>query len=194
MDDGTGPCLLCMLSFPDEAALRAAIDAAAFRHGLGELPPGAAITADAMLRKFYSADGDVGEPALAAPFSYVVRYHRPAEDERAFVEHYVASHPALLARLPRIRSVLCDFPIPWTDPNGLASAQYMLGNEVAVRLDRRLQHGDEVSGSPGVARPLSELSTVFRPQHPLSDDAGPTAVSGPANEDTHAFGLARREI
>ena len=27
--------------------------------------------------------------------------------------------------------MLCDFPIPWTDPNGLASAQYMLGNEVA---------------------------------------------------------------
>jgi uncharacterized protein (TIGR02118 family) len=131
VDDGTGPCLLCMLSFPDEAALRAAIGAAAFRHGLGDLPSGAAITADAMRRKFYSADGDVGELALAAPFSYVVRYHRPAEDERAFVEHYVASHPALLARLPRIRSVLCDFPIPWTDPNGLASAQYMLGNEVA---------------------------------------------------------------
>ncbi len=130
MNDETGPYLLCMLSFPDESALRTAIGGTSFRRGLAGLPSQASTTADAMLRKFYSVEGEAGEQALVGPFSYVVRYHRPAEDERAFVENYVASHPALLAKLPRIRSVLCYFPIAWSDPHGFASAQYMLGNEV----------------------------------------------------------------
>ncbi len=131
VDDGAGPCVLCMLSFPDEASLRAAIGGTAFRRALAGLPSNVSMTADAMVRKFYSVDGEAEEQVLEAPFSYMVRYHRPAEDERAFVESYIATHPALLARLPKIRSVLCYFPIAWSDPNGLASAQYMLGNEVA---------------------------------------------------------------
>jgi hypothetical protein len=63
-----------------------------------------------------------------------VRYHRPAADERAFIANYVASHPPLLATLPKTRSVLCYFPLArelsWKDPNGLASPDYMIGNEV----------------------------------------------------------------
>jgi uncharacterized protein (TIGR02118 family) len=129
--DGAGPCLICMLSFPDADALRGALASASFQRALADAPAGASITAEAMVRKFYGADGETGEQTLVAPFSYVVRYHRPAEDERAFVAYYVADHPAILARFPNIRSVLCDFPIPWRDPNGLASPDYMLGNEVA---------------------------------------------------------------
>jgi uncharacterized protein (TIGR02118 family) len=129
-DDGPGPCLLGMLSFRDEASLRASLGEATFRHGFDGCPPDASITAEAMVRKFYTADGEADGQTLEAPFSYVVRYHRPAEDERAFVAHYVADHPALLAKFPKIRSVLCYFPIPWQDPNGFASADYMLGNEV----------------------------------------------------------------
>jgi hypothetical protein len=129
--DGPGPRVLCMLTFADERALRAAITTAAFVRGLADVPAGAAITADAMVRKCYSTEGDAGIQSLQAPFSYVVRYHRPAEDERAFVENYVATHPTLLCMLPDIRAVLCYFPIAWQDPNALPSADYMLGNEVA---------------------------------------------------------------
>jgi hypothetical protein len=129
--DGPGPRVLCMLTFADERALRSAISTAAFLRGLAESPPGAAVTADAMARKFYSTEGAAGVADLEAPFSYVVRYHRPAEDERAFVENYIAGHPSLLLRLPHVRTVLCDFPIAWQDPNALPSANYMLGNEVA---------------------------------------------------------------
>jgi uncharacterized protein (TIGR02118 family) len=131
VDDGLGPCLLCILAFVDEDALRAAIAGATFKRGLAGLPSAVIATADAMHRRCYGADGEIDGHELVAAFSYVVRYHRPAEDERAFVAHYVASHPALLAALPGIRSVLCYFPLAWSDPNGLPSAQYMLGNEVA---------------------------------------------------------------
>jgi len=131
VDDLTGPCLLCMLNFPDADALRAALASDNFRSALGCIPAGAALTAEAMACKCYDAGGEIAGHSLHAPFSYVVRYHRPAEDEEAFVAHYVADHPALLSRLPKIRSVLCYFPMPWQDPNGLASPDYMLGNEVA---------------------------------------------------------------
>jgi hypothetical protein len=136
VDDGAGPGVLCMLSFPDADALRAATGSAAFSRSLAALPPEAAITAEPMQRKFYGVDGEARDATLQAAFSYVVRYHRPAEDERAFIENYVATHPTLLATLPKIRSVLCYFPVArelsWQDPNGLASPDYMLGNEVAV--------------------------------------------------------------
>src|SRR5262245_39849297 len=125
VDDGVGPCLLCMLSFVDTASLRRALGEAMFRKGLEDLPPSASVTAEAMVRKSYSVDGQPDERRLQAPFLYVVRYHRPAEDERAFVEHYIADHPALLCRLPKIRSVLCYLPIAWQDPNGLPSPDYM---------------------------------------------------------------------
>jgi hypothetical protein len=135
VDDGVGPGVLCMLGFPDADALRTAIGGAAFSHSLAALPPEAAITAEPMQRKFYGVDGEARDATLQAAFSYVVRYHRPAEDERAFIENYVATHPTLLATLPKIRSVLCYFPVArelsWQDPNGLASPDYMIGNEVA---------------------------------------------------------------
>jgi uncharacterized protein (TIGR02118 family) len=98
-----------------------------------------------MIRKFYSAEGETGEQALQAPFSYVVRYHRPAEDERAFIVHYLADHPPLLAKLPNIRSVLCYLPIGWQDPNALASADYMLGNEVVFD---SVEHFNAAMNSP----------------------------------------------
>ena len=131
VDDGAGPCVLCMLSFSDEGALLASVGDPKFARGLSGLPSGTSITADAMVRKFYSVDGETGEQAIQAPFSYVVRYHAPADDERAFVENYVAGHPALLATLPKVRSVLCYFPTGLQDPNGLASSGYLIGNEVA---------------------------------------------------------------
>jgi uncharacterized protein (TIGR02118 family) len=131
VDDGAGPQVICMLSFGEAEALCSALVTDDFRRGLSGLPPDASITADAMLQKFYSTEGETDAQVLDAPFSYVVRYHRPAEDERAFVAHYLADHPALLSRLPNIRAVLCYLPIDWQDPNALTSADYMLGNEVA---------------------------------------------------------------
>jgi uncharacterized protein (TIGR02118 family) len=59
-----------------------------------------------------------------------VRYHRPAEDEAAFIVNYVATHPPTLARLPGIRNIMCYFRLDRSNPAGLAKSSYMLGNEV----------------------------------------------------------------
>ena len=46
----------------------------------------------------------------------------------AILDHVI--HPPVLGKFPRIRNVMCYLPIAWTDPTGIASADYLLGNEV----------------------------------------------------------------
>ena len=106
--------------------------------------------------------GGTERPApLAARFSYVVRYHRPAEDEAVFVRHYLDTHPSLLARLPRIRNVLCYVPLAWRHPAGIPIAEYMLGNEVVF------DHGEDFNAA--MASPLRhELRAHFRQFPPFS--------------------------
>jgi hypothetical protein len=145
VNDGLGPAVLAMLSFPDEPALWDAIGSSAFERGLADIPAGAAVTADAMLRKFYSVEGETAERSLEAPFSYVVRYHRPALDERAFVEEYLASHPTLIASLPHVRTVLCYVPLAQSPRQALPGAGYMIGNEVAFD---SLEHFNAAMASP----------------------------------------------
>jgi len=130
VDDGPGPLMLVVFGFADAETLADALQTQAYRQAIAALPAGISATADAMERRSYPVAGEVLPRPLSAPLSYVVRYHRPAVDEQAFVENYVAIHPPTLATLPGIRNILCDFPLHWQDPAGLPSAGYMLGNEV----------------------------------------------------------------
>jgi uncharacterized protein (TIGR02118 family) len=128
VDDGIGPLLLLMLQFPSAEAMSRAIAKPAFAASVKQQPDGVAITGSPFERRLYPVGGETAP--LTAPFSYVVRYHRPAEDEAEFVSHYLADHPPLLATFPGIRSVLCYLPLDAL-ARVLPTANYMLGNEVA---------------------------------------------------------------
>ena len=95
------------------------------------MPQGVAITGTPFERRLYPIGGEAMPGPLTAPFSYVVRYHRPADDEAEFVSHYLADHPPLLAKLPEIRSVLCYLPLDALATPALPTANIMIGNEVA---------------------------------------------------------------
>jgi uncharacterized protein (TIGR02118 family) len=127
-DDGPGPLFIAMLAFPSRDALAAALADPALTLSLAGRPEDLAWTGSAFERHFYPVGGKAAP--LAAPFSYVVRYHKPAEDEAAFIRNYVATHPPTLAMLPGIRSVMCYFPRPLA-AQGVPSADYIIGNEVA---------------------------------------------------------------
>lgn len=128
VDDGPAPRHLMMFAFASLAALDQAARDPAFAAGL--LALGTVDSCTAMQRSDHPVAGEMQAAALSAPFSYVVRYHRPAADEAAFVRHYVDTHPPLLARLPDICNVMCYVPVAWQDPGGLPSADYLIGNEV----------------------------------------------------------------
>lgn len=134
LDDGAGPVLMVQTGFASTDALEAGLAApggkAAFSDFAGTPAANRALAHDAMELKFFPVAGQSAPSPLIAPLSYVVRYHRPADDEAHFVEYYCAHHPPVLGKFPRIRNVMCYLPIAWRDPTDIARADYLLGNEV----------------------------------------------------------------
>jgi hypothetical protein len=135
-NDGAGPLMVVMLDFAAREALAAAVAGGGIAAAADALPPDIAATGTAFERRFYPVGADATPAPLLAPFSYVVRYHRPAGDEKAFVTNYLATHPATEAKLPGIRSIMCYLPLDERHAGGrqhahLPPADYMIGNEVA---------------------------------------------------------------
>jgi hypothetical protein len=134
INDGAGPLMMLMLDFTSRDALAAAVASGAITAAGAALAPGIAATGAAFERRFYPVGADSAPAPLQAPFSYVVRYHRPADDEAAFVQNYLATHPAIQAKLPGIRSIICYMPLGEMRgdgvEDGLPPADYMIGNEV----------------------------------------------------------------
>ena len=129
-NDGPGPLLMAMLQFPARDKLESGIADARFQQSFGNASAGVTITGTAFERRFYPVASEPDPGPLRAPFSYVVRYHHPAENVEEFVSHYIADHPPILGKLPEIRSVLCYLPFESGAASVLPPADYMVGNEV----------------------------------------------------------------
>ncbi len=115
LDDGDGPLLLVESAYDDIAAVAAVTNTP---------PLGLSLSQDAFEVSRQRIAGQAVE--RTAEISYVVRYHRPAEDEAAFKRFYLAHHPPILAELPGVRNVRCYLPVAWSGP----PSDCMLGNEV----------------------------------------------------------------
>src|SRR5262249_56228566 len=123
---------MAVLAWGPERALGGALATRAFAAPLSRRPPGLGAVGEARECRHYPVANAAAPAPLAAPFSYVVRYHRPAEDEAAFIANYVATHPPTLARLPAIRNVLCYFPLDRANPAGPVQSGYILGHRGAT--------------------------------------------------------------
>ena len=155
VDDGAAPACLAKLGVPSLDVLDHVVRVERFGAALAD----GILTCTAMRRSEHAVAGAASP--LVAPFSYLVRYHRPAEDEAAFVRHYLDTHPLLLARLPRIRNVMCYVPLAWRHPAGFPGADYMLGNEVVF------DHNEDFNAA--MASPLRhELRAHFHQFPPFS--------------------------
>lgn len=129
--------MMLMLDFVSRDALAAAARSGAIAASVRDVASNAAATAAAFERRFYAVGEGTTPAPLQAPFSYVVRYHHPADDAAAFIANYLATHPVTQARLPGIRSIMCYLPLDdisasslGRSGNSLKSANYMIGNEV----------------------------------------------------------------
>jgi len=122
--------VLAMLHFPTLDALATAVTHPRFGASLAAPPPGIAVTGTPFERQFFPVAGETAPSPLLAEFSYVVRYHPPAEDAAHFIAHYLADHPRLMAKLPEIRSILCYLPVRDAARDVLPPVDYIIGNEV----------------------------------------------------------------
>ncbi len=138
------PAFMLQAEFDDVPALEAAMAAPAALDAIAALRrvDGGRPTCEAFRVTEHAVAGADTPAPRTAPFSYVVRYYRPAADEGAFVAFYLAHHPPILAELPGIRNVYCYVPVEWRNPAAIPDSDCMLGNEVvfdsAAALDAAL--------------------------------------------------------
>ena len=142
-------------------ALAQAIAGAEFALSLGGRPSGRSYTGSSFERRFYPVGGETEPAPLTAPFSYVVRYYRPAEDEAAFIKNYVETHPPTLGKLPGIRSVMCYFPQAIAAPGVLPAGTRSATRSRSTTSRRSMPRCNRVRRSCASTR----VSAIHRAQH-----------------------------
>ncbi|HEY2617111.1 MAG TPA: hypothetical protein VGI78_07215 [Acetobacteraceae bacterium] len=113
LDDGPPPGLALQLYFDDIAALEAALAPGGHLQRLDALK-GVGATQQAMLvRRYPVPDPRFRTPPGALPCTYLVAYEGAAEDLPAWLAHYIADHPPIMARFPGIRQIEIYTCIDW---------------------------------------------------------------------------------
>ena len=128
-DDGQPPELVCQFNVSDLTALARVFGNKEVFKLLAFSQQGR-FSADIFDVIACDIDG-VAEPSRrSAGVSYNVRYYAPVEDEKTFIDHYLKSHPQLLAALPGIRNIFCYVPVAAFANSPAPLSNCILGNEV----------------------------------------------------------------
>ena len=90
---------------------------------------GAEMSQQAMLRRAYAV-ADPASDVATSVCSYLVHYPGPAEDEQAWLDHYIVTHAALITALPGVRAVTVDTPAVAVSKLPFRSASALLRNKV----------------------------------------------------------------
>ena len=132
LDDGPPPSLALQVYFDDIAALESAAGKSGHLQALADpaLIPGiAAATQQAMLARFFPTP----DPRFATPgaaCTYLVAYEGHAQDLNAWLDHYIASHPPIMARFPGIRQIEICTRIDWIGHLPFERVAHMQRNKV----------------------------------------------------------------
>ncbi len=148
LNDGAPPQLALQLYFTDIADLEAALAQDGPLQALaapGALPSlgGLAATQQAMVaRRFPVPDPVFRTPAGQPHCTYLVSYQGEAEDLNAWHDHYIRSHPPIMAQFPAIREIEICTRLDWRGFLPWPRVAYMQRNKVvfdsAAALDAAL--------------------------------------------------------
>lgn len=127
LNDGPPPQLVLQLYFAAIDELEAAL--------AGHLRQLAAIGTDAtqqamLVRRYPVPDPVFRTPAGELPCTYLVAYEGKAENLTAWLEHYIADHPPIMARFPRIRQIEIYSCIDWCGGLSVPRVMHMQRNKV----------------------------------------------------------------
>ncbi len=124
LDDGAPPALMLECAFDAIEALEAALAAdGALTRLCGDVP----MSQQAMLLRDFPVPG---RPPGETCCSYVVTYEGEAEDANAWLSHYLAHHPAIMAGFPDIRAIMVASRIDWCSGVGWTRARALQRNRV----------------------------------------------------------------
>lgn len=126
LDDGRPPPLVLQLGFATIESLEAALcgPAQGIAATLTSLA-GAEITEQAMLTRRFP----VPEPKRGS-CTYLVSYEGEALDTNAWLSHYIAHHPPIMARFPAIRAIEIYTRIDWCGGTGWTRGTTLQRNKV----------------------------------------------------------------
>ena len=134
LDDGAGSLLMVQTDLESKTQLEKLLASSGWLAGFAshsdQVPPGCQVFQGVYETVDQVVNGQTEVQPRQAPLSYVVRYYRPAEDEKVFTDFYISHHPQILADLPKIRNVYCYLPLAFDNPTSVEVEDCMLGNEV----------------------------------------------------------------
>ena len=113
LDDGPPPQLGLQLYFADIAALEAALAADGHLQRLDALCDAGATQQAMLVRRYPVPDPTFRTPPGEHPCTYLVAYEGTAQDLPAWLAHYIADHPPVMARFPGVRQVEIYTCIDW---------------------------------------------------------------------------------
>jgi hypothetical protein len=136
LDDGPPPALGLQLYFDGIAELEGAVAEDGYLQGLaaqGALASldSADVTQQAMLARRYPVpDPTFRTPTGGLPCTYLVAYEGEAEDLTAWLTHYIADHPPIMARFPGIRQIEIYTCMDWCGGLPWPRVEHMQRNKV----------------------------------------------------------------
>jgi len=136
LNDGAPPQFGAQLYFTDIADLEAALGHTGHLQALAapDAFPSLAetsVTQQAMLTRMFPVPDPVRKSAPGTPrCSYLVSYEGHAEDLNAWLHHYIANHPPLMAKFPGIREIEVCTRIDWCGFLPWPRVNHMLRNKV----------------------------------------------------------------
>ncbi|HET7880257.1 MAG TPA: hypothetical protein VFL55_05175 [Acetobacteraceae bacterium] len=105
LNDGPPPALVLQLYFADIADLEAALAVGGHLQRLNALQCEGATQQAMVVRRYPVPDATSHTPPGEQPCTYLVAYEGKAEDLPAWLAHYIADHPPIMARFPGVRQI-----------------------------------------------------------------------------------------
>ncbi|MBV9811773.1 MAG: hypothetical protein JO326_03420 [Acetobacteraceae bacterium] len=117
LDDGRAPMFALELAFAAIEELEAALACNGALHRIPAIlaaTPGVRLTEQAMLARSFAVPSPVFQTAPESlPCTYLVAYEGRAADLNAWLGHYIAHHPPIMARFPGIRAIAIYTRLDW---------------------------------------------------------------------------------